>query len=97
VQGNEVKLKLNGPHQILAYANDVNVLGDNVNTVTKMTETLIDNDKEVGIGISAEKAKYMLLSRSQNAGQNRAKIEQTDRLKMCHCYNIWEQRSHIKI
>jgi hypothetical protein len=29
VQENQVRLKLNGTHQLLAYADDVNLLGDN--------------------------------------------------------------------
>jgi hypothetical protein len=49
VQENQVGLKLNGTHQLLAYANDVNLLGDNVDTIKKNTVTLIDASKEVGI------------------------------------------------
>jgi hypothetical protein len=41
IQENQVGLKLNGTYQLLAYANDVNLLGDNINTVKK-TEILID-------------------------------------------------------
>jgi hypothetical protein len=33
-------------------------------------ETLIGTSKEVGLEVNAEKTKYMLLSRHQNAGQN---------------------------
>jgi hypothetical protein len=57
-----VGLKLNGTHQLLAYADDVNLLGDNIDTVKKNTETLIDISKGVGLEINVEKAKYMLLS-----------------------------------
>jgi hypothetical protein len=37
----------------------------------KDTESLIDASKEVGLEVNIEKAKYMLVSHDQNAGQNR--------------------------
>jgi hypothetical protein len=49
----------------------VNLLGDNLDTVKRNTETLIDACKEVGLEINVEKTKYMLLSCQQNVGQNR--------------------------
>jgi hypothetical protein len=61
VQENQVGLKLNGTHQLLAYADDVNLLGDNIDAIDKNTETLIDASKEVGLEINIEKTKYMLL------------------------------------
>jgi hypothetical protein len=73
VQENQVGLKLNGTHQILAYADDVNLLGDKIDTINKNTETLIDASKVVGLEVDVEKTKYMLLSQDQNAGQNRGK------------------------
>jgi hypothetical protein len=59
-------------HQLLAYADDVNLLGDNIDTIKK-TETLMDatSSKEVGLELNVEKTKYMLLSRHQKAGPNR--------------------------
>jgi hypothetical protein len=71
VQENQVRLKLNGTHQLLAYADDVNLLGDNIDTINKNTETLIDESKEVGLEVNVEKTKNMLVSRDKNAGQNR--------------------------
>jgi hypothetical protein len=58
VQENQVELKLNGPHQLLAYADDVNLLGDNVDTIKKNTEILIDASKEVGLEINVDKTKF---------------------------------------
>jgi hypothetical protein len=66
-----VELKLNGKHQLLAYADDVNLLGDNIDTIKKSTETLIDASKEVVLEINLEKIKYMLLSLHRNVGRNR--------------------------
>jgi hypothetical protein len=71
VQENQVGLKLNGTHQLLAYTNDVNLLGDNIDIIRNNTETLIDASKEVGLEINVQKTKYMLLSRHENKGQNR--------------------------
>jgi hypothetical protein len=55
---------LNGAHQILAYADDLNLLGDNIDTINKNTQTLIDASKEVGLEVIVEKTKYMLVSRA---------------------------------
>jgi hypothetical protein len=71
VQENQVVLKLNGILQLLAYADDVNPLGDNTDTINKNTQTLIDASKEVGLAVNVEKTKYMVVSRDQNADQNR--------------------------
>jgi hypothetical protein len=48
----------------------VNLLGDNIETIKRNTQTLIDASKEIGLEVNTEKTKYMLLSHHQNAGQN---------------------------
>jgi hypothetical protein len=52
---NQVGLKLNGTHQLLAYADDANLLRDNIDTIKKNTETLIDASKEIGLEINVGK------------------------------------------
>jgi hypothetical protein len=65
-----VGLKLNGSHQLLAYADYVNLSGNKLRTITKNTKFVIDASNEVGLEVSTEKAKYMLMSCHQNAGEN---------------------------
>jgi hypothetical protein len=64
-----VELKLNGTHQLLAYADDVNLLGYTIDTMKRNTETL-DSNGEADIEIEMEKAKNMSVSFHQNTGQN---------------------------
>jgi hypothetical protein len=51
------------------HADDVNLWGDNIDTIKKNTRTLIDACKEAGLEVNTEKTKYMLLSRHQNGEQ----------------------------
>jgi hypothetical protein len=67
-------LKLNWTHQRMAYTDDMNLLGDNLDIIRKNTETLIDASKEIGLEMNVEKTKYMSLSCHQNVGQNRLKM-----------------------
>jgi hypothetical protein len=64
-----VGLKLNKTYQLLVYADDVILLGYDIDTIKRNTETLTDSSKEVGLEVNTEKTKYMLLSHHQNSGQ----------------------------
>jgi hypothetical protein len=79
VQQNQVGLKLNGAHRLPAYIDGVNLMGDNIDTIKKNTETLTDASKEVGLELNVEKTKCMLLSHHQNVGQNQD-IKKANRL-----------------
>jgi hypothetical protein len=70
VQANQKGLEFKGTHQLLVYADGVNVLGGSIHTIRKNTEALVIASKETGLGVNVEKTKYMAMSRDQNAGQN---------------------------
>jgi hypothetical protein len=59
--------ELNGTHQLLIYADYVNLLGDSVNTVKDNAEIISETSRDVGLEINAEKTKYMIMSLTLNA------------------------------
>jgi hypothetical protein len=67
VQENHVGLRLNWTHHLLVFADDVDLLGNNVGTLKKTPETLNDASKEVGLEINAEKISicFCLVTRMQ--------------------------------
>jgi len=62
-------LKLNGTNQFLAYADNVNILGGGIHTLKGNAETLVTAAREIGLEVIADKTKYMVMSRDQNAGR----------------------------
>jgi hypothetical protein len=61
-------LKLNGTHQLLDYANDVNILGGSVQIAKENAEALVVAIKETGLEVNVDKTKYMVMVQDQNAG-----------------------------
>jgi hypothetical protein len=49
--------KLNGTHELLVCADDIKLLGDNINTIRKNTEALILSSKAVDQEVNTEKTK----------------------------------------
>jgi hypothetical protein len=63
-------LNVNGTHQPLVSADDVNILGGCVHTIKENAETLLLASKEIGLEVNVDKTKYMVMSRDQNAGRS---------------------------
>jgi hypothetical protein len=90
VQENQVGLKLNGIHELLVYADDIKILGDNIDAIKKSIETLTDRSKEVGLEINAEKTQCILLSCHQTADSNLYRKAANTFLEMQHSSHIWK-------
>jgi len=61
-------MKLNGTHQLLVYAYDVNMQGGSVHILKKYAKAVVVASKENGLEVNADKTKYTVMSRDQNAG-----------------------------
>ena len=61
---------MNGKHQLLVYADDVNMLGENLQTVRENTEIFLKARKYIGLEINSKKTKYMITSCQQSVVQN---------------------------
>jgi len=70
VQVNQDGLKSNGTHQVLFCADDINILEGAVHTVKENAEALVVANNEIGLEVSADKTKYMVMARDQNAGKS---------------------------
>ena len=64
---------MNGTHQVLAYADDVNLIGDNIRTIERNADVLLIACKNVGWAVNTGKTKYMEI------GRHRAKCAYQDR------------------
>jgi len=66
VQVDQGGLKLNGANQLLVYA-DVNILGGSVHPIKENTQASLVTSKEIGLAVSSDEIKYVVMSRDQKA------------------------------
>ena len=52
-------LDMNGTHQVLAYADDVNLTGDDIRTIERNADVLLNACKDIGLEVNIRKTKYM--------------------------------------
>jgi hypothetical protein len=81
-------LKLNGTHQLLFYADDVNILGESIHTVQKKTEILVVAIKDIGLEVNANETKCMIMFQDQNARRGHNIRFDKVYLKLCNNSNI---------
>jgi hypothetical protein len=85
-------LKLNGTHELLVYVgDDVNILGGSVRIIEKSSEALVVASKETGLEVNADKTKYMVMFRDQNAGRSHSIKTDNSPMQGWKISNIWEQ------
>jgi len=61
VQVNQDDLKLSGTHQLLTYADDVNILGGSIHILKENAEALVAATRENGLEVNADKTTWSCL------------------------------------
>ena len=84
-------MKLNGTHQLLVYADHVNILGGNVHTVKEKAEAFVLASKENGLEANADKTKHMAMSRDQNVERSHSMKPDNVSFERVEQFNVWEQ------
>ena len=61
---------MNGKYQLLVYADNVNMLGENLQVIRENIEIFIKASKDICLETNSENTKYMIISRHENVIQN---------------------------
>jgi len=59
IQANQDGFILNATHQILVYADSINMLGRSIHTIKKNTDPVVAPCKETVLEVNAENTKYI--------------------------------------
>jgi hypothetical protein len=61
---------MNGTHQVLAFADDVNLLGADIRTIERNADVLLNTSKDIALAVNKGKTKYMEIGRHQGLMAN---------------------------
>jgi len=67
--GTKISRGISWDIRFCAYADDGNILGGSIHTLKENTEALVAATREIGLEVSADKTKYIVMYRDQNAGR----------------------------
>ena len=59
-----------GTHQVLAYADDVNLIGDDIREIERNADVLLNACKDIGLAVNTGKTKYMGIGRHRGVIAN---------------------------
>ena len=70
VQETNLVLDMNGPRQLLPYADDVNLIGHDIRTIERNADVLLNATKNIDLAANAGKTKYMDIGRHRGMKAN---------------------------
>jgi hypothetical protein len=79
----------------LVYANDVNILGEHINAIKKSREALLGIGKEVGLDVTIQNIKYMVVHCHQNIEQNHNLLTPNKSFEKVVKFKYLEQQSEV--
>ena len=63
VQESNLGLDVNGNHQVLAYADDLNLICDDIRTIERNADVLLNARKDIVLAVNTGNTKYMEIRR----------------------------------
>jgi hypothetical protein len=63
VQETNSGLDMNGTHQVFTYSDDVNLISDDIRTIGRNSDMLLNAYKDIGLVVNIGKTKYMEIGR----------------------------------
>ena len=53
-----LRLDMNGTHQVLAYVDDINLIGDDIKTIERNADVILNACKDISLAVNTGKTKY---------------------------------------